>query len=225
MAARHLALRRDIVATARKMNALGINRGRSGNVSARIEGGVLITPSGVPYDELRPEDIVRLRFDGSHEGRLLPSSEWRFHVGILAARPEAGALVHSHSNFATALACLGRGIPAFHYEVALAGGPDIRCAPYATFGTEELAANAVAAIAGRKACLLANHGVIAIGPGLAQALDVAVKVEALAEQYWAALQVGEPAILSPAEMAVVLKKYETYGKQPSAKRRATTRRK
>jgi L-fuculose-phosphate aldolase len=219
MAAGHLALRRDIVATARKMNALGINRGRSGNVSARVEGGLLVTPSGVPYDELRPEDIVRMRFDGSYDGALLPSSEWRFHVGILAARPEAGALVHSHSNFATALACLGRGIPAFHYEVALAGGPDIRCAPYATFGTEELAENAIAAIAGRKACLLANHGVIAIGKGLAQALDVAVKVEALAEQYWAALQIGEPAILSPAEMAVVLKKYETYGRQPAAKPR------
>jgi L-fuculose-phosphate aldolase len=222
MAARHLALRRAIVATARRMNALGINRGRSGNVSARIDGGLLITPTGVPYDELRPEHIVPLRFDGGHDGALLPSSEWRFHAGILAARPEAGAVVHAHPSFATALACLGRGIPAFHYEVALAGGSDIRCAPYATFGTEELATHAIAAIAGRKACLLANHGIIAIGGGLAQALDLAVKVEALAEQYWAALQIGEPNILPPAEMAAVLKKYETYGKQPAA--RGTARR-
>ena len=207
-------LRRAVIDTARRMNALGINQGTSGNVSVRWKKGLLVTPSGVPYERLEPESIVYLKMDGSHEGDLLPSSEWRFHRDILDARPDIGAVVHTHSAFATTLACLGRGIPAFHYMVAAAGGPDIRCAPYATFGTQGLSDHALAALDGRAACLLANHGQIATGPTLDKALALAVEVETLAGMYWRALQVGEPTILDPEEMAIVLEKFRSYGKQP-----------
>ncbi|MGZ3458014.1 MAG: class II aldolase/adducin family protein, partial [Archangium sp.] len=126
-----------MIATARRMNVSGLNQGTSGNLSQRVEGGFLLTPTGMDYDALVPEDIVLMRMDGGHEGRRAPSSEWRFHRDILAARPEVGAVLHAHSMFCTTLACLRRGIPSFHYMVARAGGEDIRCAPYATFGTEE----------------------------------------------------------------------------------------
>ncbi len=208
------ALREAMIATARRMNATGLNQGTSGNLSLRVEGGFLVTPTGMDYEALEPEDIVFMRMDGSHEGRRRPSSEWRFHRDILAARPEVGAVLHAHAMFCTTLACLHRGIPAFHYMVAVAGGVDIRCAPYATFGTEELSRHAVAALEGRKACLLANHGLIAVGTSLADALKRAVEVETLAAMYWRALQVGEPVLLSEAEMAVVLEKFKTYGQQP-----------
>jgi L-fuculose-phosphate aldolase len=165
------------------------------------------------YDALVPADIVAMRFDGSHEGRRLPSSEWRFHRDILAARPEAGAVVHTHAMFSTSLACLGRDIPAFHYMVAVAGGDSIRCAPYATFGTAELSEHAMRALDGRKACLLANHGMIAIGASLEAALKLAVEVETLAAMYWRALQLGEPRLLDAAEMRRVLAKFATYGQQ------------
>ena len=204
-------LRARIIACALGMNALRINRGKSGNVSARIGGGFLITPTGLAYDAIRADDIVEMTFEGEVRGSREPSSEWRFHRDIYVARPDASAIVHAHSTFATALACLGRGIPAFHYMVAIAGGKDIRCAPYATFGTQELSDNALAAIAGRTACLLANHGMIAVGASLDAALALAVEVEALGEQYWAALQVGEPNLLSEAEMDRVIKKLATYG--------------
>src|SRR5512140_1038951 len=154
-----------------------------------------------------------MRFDGSHEGLRLPSSEWRFHRDILASRPEVHAVLHTHSLHSTALACLRRGIPPFHYMVAVAGGRDIRCAPYATFGTEELSRHAVAALEGRKACLLANHGLITVGADLASAFKLAVEVETLAAMYLRALQVGEPVLLDEAEMAVVLEKFRTYGQQ------------
>lgn len=206
--------RRGIADACRRMNALGINQGTSGNVSLRVKDGLLITPSGMPYDEMRPADIVFMRADGTAPpGQREPSSEWRFHRAILAARPEVGAVVHTHAMFATTLACLGREIPAFHYMVAMAGGDSIRCAPYATFGTQALADNAVRALAGRKACLLANHGMIAVGGTLARALALAVEVETLAAQYWRALQIGEPVILAGDEMRAVLKKFETYGGQ------------
>lgn len=211
--------RRQVIDAARAMNALGINQGTSGNVSLRHDengtDGLLITPSGVPYDTLSPGDIVWLRMDGSYDGPLKPSSEWRFHRDILAARPDLSAIVHTHAVHATALACLGRGIPAFHYMVAVAGGRDIRCAPYATFGTETLSAHAVAAMEGRRACLLANHGMIAAGGTLDKALALAVEVETLARQYLAALSVGDPALLDDAEMDRVLEKFSTYGKQPA----------
>jgi L-fuculose-phosphate aldolase len=213
-APRHLALREAMIATARKMNTSGLNQGTSGNLSQRVEDGFLVTPTGMDYDTMVPEDIVLMRLDGSHEGRRKPSSEWRFHWDILAARPEVGAVLHAHSMFCTTLACLRRGIPSFHYMVAVAGGVDIRCAPYATFGTEELSRHAVAALEGRKACLLANHGMLALGRDLAGTFKLAVEVETLAAMYWRALQVGEPVLLDSAEMAVVLEKFKTYGQQP-----------
>ena len=216
------ALREAVIATAREMNALGINRGKAGNVSARLRAGAfdgyLITPTGMPYAEIAPGDVVALPQDGGADaarGPRLPSSEWRFHRDIYRARPDAGAIVHTHAPFATSLACLGRGIPAFHYMVAVAGGKDIRCAPYATFGTQVLSDHAVAALEGRTACLLANHGMIAVGASLPKALALAVEVETLAEMYWRALQIGEPALLPDAEMDVVLARFRTYG-QPDA---------
>ncbi len=214
MSEAHRALREAMIATCRRMNASGLNQGTSGNLSVRVEDGFLLTPTGMDYDALVPEDMVLMRFDGSHEGRRLPSSEWQLHRDILAARPEAGAVLHAHSMFCTTLACLRRGIPAFHYMVSAAGGPDVRCAPYATFGTEELARNTLAALEGRKACLLANHGMVALGKDLAGAFKLAVEVETLAAMYWRALQVGEPVLLDDAEMARVLEKFKTYGQQP-----------
>ncbi len=204
-------LRERLVATARRMNALGINQGKSGNVSARVEGGFLVTPSGVPYDDLQPSDLAHVSAEGHATGHRAPSSEWRFHRDIYARRPEAGAIVHTHSSYATTLACLGRGIPAFHYEVAFAGGKDIRCAPYRTFGTQELSDVAVAALEGRRACLLAHHGVIVFGADLDDALRLADKVEAMARLYWQALQVGEPAILDDEEMARMVERFRHYG--------------
>lgn len=210
----HQRLRSEIVATCLRMNELGINQGTSGNASARIKGGLLITPSGVPYEEMRPGQIVAMDMKGGHGGDWLPSSEWRFHRDILQSRPEAGAVIHTHANYCTALACLGRDIPAFHYMVAVAGGSDIRCAPYATFGTQALSDNALEALDRRSACLLANHGMICLGPDLKATLRLAVEVETLAAQYWRALQVGQPKLLSKAEMARVLARFRDYGKQP-----------
>ena len=205
------ALRRQIIATALAMNARGINRGKSGNVSARWRDGFLITPSGLAYDEMKPSQIVFIDAGGVAHGKLAPSSEWRFHHDVYRARADAQAVVHAHSSFATTLACLGRDIPAFHYMVAVAGGNDIRCAPYATFGTQQLSDHALAALKDRKACLLANHGMIALEQSLQKALALAVEVEALCEQFWRALQIGQPNILPDAEMAVVLEKFRTYG--------------
>ena len=212
------ALRLAVVRTARQMNALGINRGKSGNVSARIDGGFLVTPSALPYDETDAEDIVAVGEQGAARGRRKPSSEWRFHRDIYAARSDAAAIVHTHSPFATTLACLDRGIPAFHYMVAVAGGGDIRCAPYATFGTQQLSDFAVQALDGRKACLLAHHGMIAIGESLKSALALAVEVETLAEMYWRALQIGEPRVLDEAEMREVLARFAEYS-APETNRR------
>jgi L-fuculose-phosphate aldolase len=204
-------LRAQIVATALEMNTCGLNRGKSGNISARCSDGFLVTPSGLAYEATRPEDIVAMTLDGAAHGALAPSSEWRFHRDIYATRPEVSAVVHAHSPFATTLACLGRDIPAFHYMVAVAGGKNIRCAGYATFGTQQLADHALGALQGRKACLLANHGMIAVASSLRAALALAVEVEALCEQYWRALQIAPPNLLSDAEMEVVLAKFATYG--------------
>jgi len=220
-AAAEAQLRKAIIAAACRMNDLGINQGKSGNLSARIPRGFLVTPTGMPYDALKPADIVAMDFKGAHRGKRLPSSEWRFHRDILAARPEVNAIVHTHAVFATTLACLRREIPPFHYMVAVAGGDSIRCAPYATFGTEELSKNAVAALAGRKACLLANHGMIAVGSTLDQALALAVEVETLAAMYWRALQIGVPPLLDRAEMARVIEKFRTYGQQRRPRSRAS----
>ncbi len=209
-------LRRLIIYTAQKMNALGINQGKSGNVSARTDEGFLITPTGIAYDEAKPEQIVATAHDGSFAGEVLPSSEWRFHADIYRAREDVDAIVHTHSTFATTLACLGKNIPAFHYMIAAAGGRNIRCAPYATFGTQELSDHAVAALDGRNACLLAQHGMIAVGATLEKALALAVEVESLARMYWQALQIGEPPVLDDVEMTIVLEKFRTYGQQIKA---------
>lgn len=197
------------------MNAAGINRGKSGNVSARLRAadfdGFVVTPTGLPYEETGPDDLVPMTLDGQATGSRLPSSEWRFHRDIYRARGDVNAVVHAHAPFATTLACHSRGIPAFHYMVAVAGGHDIRCAPYATFGTQALSDHVLAALDGRKACLLAHHGMIAVGPSLPEALALAVEVETLAEIYWRALAMGEPEALTDAEMDVVLEKFKTYG--------------
>ena len=215
-----IELRRAVIDTARAINAAGINVNKAGNVSVRCvrgrQAGLLITPTGLDYDELQPAELPFLRLaDGAATGGCEPSSEWRFHLDIHRARPELAAIVHTHSPSATALACHGRGIPAFHYMVAAAGGADIRCAPYATFGTQQLSDLALAALTGRKACLLAHHGVIACEASLAQALALAIEVEHLARMYLAALALGEPPRLSEEEMARVLARFEHYG-QPRA---------
>lgn len=206
-------LRFEIIRTANRMNELGINQGKSGNVSARVEGGFLITPTGIPYEETQPEQIVAMTLDGAHTGSVLPSSEWRFHRDIYATRSDVAAIVHTHAHYATTLACMDRSIPAFHYMVAAAGGTDIRCAPYATFGTQALSDHVLKAINGRNACLMSHHGMIAVGETLPKALALAVEVESLAQMYWQALQIGEPSLLDPHEMAVVIEKFRTYGQQ------------
>jgi L-fuculose-phosphate aldolase len=196
------------------MNALGINQGTSGNVSVRAGDGFLVTASGIPYDAMEPEHVVEMDLDGGYRGEFLPSSEWRMHLDVYRARPEAGAVVHAHSTYATALACLRVDIPAFHYMVAVGGGPSIRCSSYAEFGTQALSDAMLVALEGRSACLLGNHGQLAFGDDLAKALARAVEVEALSQQYWAARLAGAPALLDEAQMASVLVRFRSYGKQP-----------
>ena len=212
-----LQLRRQIIAIALRMNASGINRGKSGNVSARWKSGFLVTPSGLAYEKTKPADIVFVDANGKPSGKREPSSEWRFHHDIYLTRKECRAVVHTHSSFATTLACLRMEVPAFHYMIAVAGGNSIRCAPYATFGTQALSDHALAALEGRTACLLANHGVIALGADLDRALALAIEVESLCEQYWRALQIGQPVVLPDEEMAIVIEKFKTYGKTVARK--------
>jgi L-fuculose-phosphate aldolase len=209
----------DIIATAQAMNANGINSGTSGNVSARTQTGMLITPSGIDYNRLTPDDVVAMDFDTSWfaTSNLRPSSEWRFHLDILRHRSDVNAVVHTHSTHATALAVHGRGIEPFHYMVAVAGGHDIRCAPYATFGSQELSDHTLEALDGRYACLLAHHGVVATGVDLASALLLAIEVEELARQYVAAHTLGQPPLLPEQEMEDVLAKMTSpqgYGSSP-----------
>lgn len=208
-----LQLRKQILDAARAMNSLGINRGTSGNVSARWKKGFLITPSGRRYEDTKPADMVFIDNAANPSGKWAPSSEWRFHFDIYRNRSDVQAVVHTHSSFATTLACLKKDVPAFHYMVAVAGGNNIRCAPYATFGTQKLSDHALKALNGRKACLLANHGMIATGESLQKALSLAVEVEALCEQYWRALQIGKPRILPAREMSTVIRKFRDYGKE------------
>ena len=207
--------RQAIIGTCLKMNESGLNQGTSGNVSVRAPGGMLISPSGVPYSETEPDQIVFVAEDGSWSGAWKPSSEWRMHLDIYRAREDAQAVVHVHSTHATALSCLRRGIEAFHYMVAVAGGTDIRCAEYATFGTQELSDAMLKALEGRKACLLANHGQIAFGPNLGKALWLAGEVEALARQLIAAESIGKPVVLPDDEMERVLARFADYGRQPA----------
>jgi L-fuculose-phosphate aldolase len=206
-----------LVRGCRELARRGLTHGTSGNISIRSgERGFLVSPTGMPYETLTAEDIPLVGFDGRWFGRRRPSSEWRFHRDILAARPETVAIVHTHSTYATALASTGRGIPAFHYMVAAAGGADIRCAPYRTFGTQALSDVAVRALEGRRACLLGNHGVIALGASLDAALSLAGEVEDLAQKYCAVLALGEVRLLDEAEMRRVIEKFATYGRQDAA---------
>jgi L-fuculose-phosphate aldolase len=199
------------------MTARGVNHGTSGNGSARWLDGFLVTPTGRRYETLTPADMVYVTLDGQAHGPLAPSSEWRMHRDIYLHRPEAMAVLHAHPAYAAALACLREGIPRFHYMVAAAGGPDIRCAAYALYGSAELSAAMLTALEGRKACLLANHGMICFETNMERALALAVEVEALARQYCIARQTGTPVLLTEAEMDEALARYATYGKQPGGK--------
>ncbi|MCQ0986120.1 class II aldolase/adducin family protein [Jiella marina] len=205
------ALRGDIVRACQTMDRRGINQGTSGNISVRWKDGLLITPSGLAYDTMAPEDIIFLDMDGTATGPHNPSSEWRFHRDILRDRSNFNAVVHAHPTYCTAVSITNRDVPAVHYMIAAAGGPTVRCAPYATFGTEELSANALAALEGRSACLLANHGLIACGPSLAKATWLAEEMETLCKQYAVALQIGKPVVLSDEEIAHVKEKFKGYG--------------
>jgi L-fuculose-phosphate aldolase len=204
--------REQLLKTAQKLIELGLNKGTSGNCSVRCENGFLVTPSGMAVSDMTAASMVKMAFDGSFEADKIPSSEWRFHCDILNSRPEINAVIHTHSMFATTLACLHKDIPPFHYMIAVTGADTIRCAPYALFGTQVLSDHALAALYHSKACLLANHGMICLGKDLDDALAVAVEVENLCEQYWRALQLGEPHILSEAEMREVFQQFKGYGK-------------
>ena len=207
------ALREQLVAVARRMNGSGLNQGTSGNLSVRLPEGLLITPSSLPYERMEPGDLVAINWQGQplQEGARRPSSEWRLHADVLAARPEFMAVLHCHPIHGTALACHDRGIPPFHYMTAVAGGDDIRCAPYATFGTEELSRLTVEAMADRQACLLARHGLVSAGESLDQALRIAVEVETLARMYLQALQLGEPPLLTQVQMQAVHAQFRGLG--------------
>ncbi|WBT38186.1 L-fuculose-phosphate aldolase [Hyphomicrobium sp. DMF-1] len=205
-------LRELVIETALSMSRSGLSPCRSGNVSCRFEDGMLITPTGLAYEDLGAKDIVFVAGDGSVPGKQKkPSSEWHFHLSAYAARPDMNAVVHTHSLHAVVLACAGRAIPAFHYMVAVAGGDDIPVVPYATFGTPELAEHVARGLQDRKACLMAHHGAIALGETLPKALELAHEVEVLAEQYYKLLLLGPPELLSDSEMARVIEKFKSYG--------------
>lgn len=220
-------LRQAIIDKCRFMNAVGLNQGTSGNISARFEDRMLITPSATPYADMTPQMIASMPFDGEYgswEGPLKPSTEWRFHFDILKSRTEAGAVIHAHPTFCTALAIARKPIPAVHYMMAAFGGTDVRCAPYATFGTEALSKFALEALAGRSACLLANHGSIAIGADLEKAMWLAVELETIAKQYYMTLSIGGPVLLTNAEIAETAKAFGSYGVQDEHKKLPKTTR-
>lgn len=205
--------RRSIVDALRRLAQLGLNKGTSGNVSVRCEDGFWVSPTGVAYDRLVPDQVVRMRWDGSHDGAMLPSSEWRMHRDVLQARPEFGAVVHTHSPHATAVSILGHDLPAIHYAIAAAGGHDIRCARYATFGSAELGAAVVQALDGRRACLMAHHGALAAHADLGRAVALAVTVEEIAQWYLQVLPFGPPQVLGLDEMKRVAARFASYGQQ------------
>ena len=208
--ASEMARREQLLASSQQLATLGLNKGTSGNLSVRTDSGFLVTPSGMPVEAMDAMSMVHMQFDGSCEAGKRPSSEWRFHRDILQAKPDVNAVVHTHSTFATTLACLRKRIPAFHYMIAIAGGDSIECADYALFGSQALSDQALLALGKRKACLLANHGMIAVGRDLPHAVSVALEVENLAEQYARALQIGEPTLLSASEMQAVYAKFKGY---------------
>jgi L-fuculose-phosphate aldolase len=209
-------IRADAVAAVQRMGELGMNRGSTGNLSVRAGAGMLITPTGMGADDLRPQDMVWCGWDGSLRGDWKPSSEWHFHQAIYMARPDLHAVLHTHSTHAAALACLRRSLPAFHYMVAIAGSDHVPCVPYHLFGTEALSQAVAGAMAGVDACLMANHGLVAGGATLPKAMKVLQEIESLCEVYLKALAVGEPAVLSREQMAEVIAKFADYGKTARA---------
>jgi len=204
-------MRNALLKSFQKLAQLGLNRGTSGNASIRTPNGFLVTPSGTPVEQLTADSMVEVDMSGQAMSAGKPSSEWRFHRDIYQAKPEVNAIMHTHAMFSTSLSCLRQNIPPFHYMIAVAGGKDIRCAEYALFGTQALSDAAIIALQDRRACLLANHGMIAVGKSLDQAVDITLEVETLCEQYWRALQVGQPHILSDEEMAGVFEQFKDYG--------------
>lgn len=204
-------LAEELLQTARQMNVTGLNQGSAGNVSVRSGDGYLITPTGMLYEKCAPSDMVQMDLTGNPSGIRKPSSEWRFHQDLYLDRPDAEAIVHVHSTFATTVACLGKDVPPFHYMIAVAGGKTIRCTPYHTFGTQELSDVVVEAMQDRKACLLGNHGMLALGDTLESALNMALEVEKLCEIYWRTLQVGGGRMISDTEMDRILEKFKGYG--------------
>jgi L-fuculose-phosphate aldolase len=219
-------LRQSIIDQCRWMNAAGLNQGTSGNISVRQGDAMLITPSATPYEKMEPGMIARMPLEGEYgswDGPLRPSTEWRFHLDIMRARPDVGAIVHTHSTFATVLSIGRREIPACHYMIAAFGGPTIRCADYATYGTDELSRNALAALEGRNGCLLANHGMIALGATLPKAMWLAVELETIAKQYFYALQLGSPVILDDGEIQRVMEGFKSYGLQETQSKKAPRR--
>lgn len=216
-------LRQAIIDKCRFMNASGLNQGTSGNISARFEDRMLITPSATPYEAMTPDMIASMPFEadyGTWEGPLKPSTEWRFHFDILKARPEAGAVVHAHPTYCTTLAIARKPIPPVHYMMAAFGGTDVRCAPYATFGTAALSKHAIDALKDRCACLLANHGSIVVGENIEKAMWLAVELETIAKQYYNTLLIGGPVLLSEADIAETAKAFGSYGVQDDHKKLA-----
>ncbi len=207
--------REQLVRFAQKLNSSGLSAGKSGNISLRYNDSILITPSGLDYSTLSTQHIVRIDQQGKalDSQNEIPSSEWPFHCKLYATRPDIQAIVHAHPVHATALACTGRSIPAFHYMVAIAGGNEIPIAPYALFGSDTLSDNIAATLKHHNACLLANHGIIAIGNNLEKAFNLAMEIENLAEQYCTALQLGNVNILSDEQMNDVLEKFKHYGQR------------
>lgn len=214
-----LELRKSLITACRQMNQLGINQGTSGNISLRHGDMMLISPSAIPYEQIQPEMIAAMPIEGEYgawTGPMRPSTEWRFHLDVMRARPEVNAIVHSHPTYATALAITHRNIEACHYMVAAFGGVDIRCAPYATFGTKALSVHALKALEDRMGCLLANHGMIVLGENLEKAMWRAVELETIARQYYLSLVLGNPHILSKADIDDTLAKFSGYGLQDNA---------
>ena len=206
--------RRALVEGSRCLALRGLNNGTTGNISSRVGGGFIITPTGIPPEELVPEKLVSMNFDGNFRGPYFPSSDWPMHAQIYLRRPEASAIVHCHSDYCVALSCLRLSIPAFHYMVAKFGGDSVRCAKYASFGSQELAGVVLDALSGRSACLMANHGMVVFGASVADAITKAEALEALARQYCIAISAGVPVLIGD-EFQDVLKRYESYGQRSS----------
>jgi len=210
-----MAIRAEMIATCQRMNSAELNVGSAGNLSVRVDGGFLITPSGIAYEGMVPEQIVEMDMEGRYYGDFIPSSEWRFHYDILKARPDVDVVLHSHATHSSILACCRRDIPAIHYMVAVSGGSIIKCSGYAPFGTQDLSREALDALGPRNACLLGNHGVVAVGKTLNEAFGVLSEVENLARIYIGTLMLGGGTLLSEPQMDVVLQRFKTYGKQPA----------